>query len=94
MNEQRVTRVSRSDACAPGEAPPQEPEQAQQYAALRVAPPEEFMASSIKRLAFVAGARSGGNGHHSLLVLGGQRLDQPDLLHLLPLQPATAEVAP
>ena len=72
------------------EAPPAEPEQAQAYAALRIAPPEEFMASGIKSLAFVAGAKSG--GQHALLALGGQRLEEPDLLHLLPLQPATPEV--
>ena len=89
----RLLGMSQTCCCRlrAAKAPGEEPEQAQAYAALRIAPPEEFMASGIKSLAFVAGARSGG-GRHALLALGGQRLDEPDLLHLLPLQPATAEV--
>ena len=71
--------------------PPEEPEQAQALAVLRIAPADDFMASSVKALGFVAGSAKSGAGH-ALLALGGQRLEEPDMLHLLPLQPPSAEV--
>ena len=63
----------------------------QALAELRIALADDFMASGVKALGFVAGSAKLGSGH-ALLVLGGQRLEEPDLLHLLPLEPPSAEV--
>ncbi|BDA45161.1 hypothetical protein COCOBI_06-6410 [Coccomyxa sp. Obi] len=73
---------------AAGEAPPEMPEQALLYAELSVAPKGE-LAAPVRALRYVPGAKSG--GHSSLLVLGGQDAEQPDVLSMLPLQGPSEE---
>lgn len=70
-----------------GEVPPEEPEQATQHATLRVMAAEDEIAAPVRSLTHVVGAKSGDAS--SLLVLGGQPIDEPDKLHLLHLEPAT-----
>ena len=80
--------VTRSFLAA-GEAPPEMPEQAVLYAELSVGPKGE-PASPVRALRYVPGGKAG--GHSSLLVLGGQDAEQPDVLSMLPLQGPSEEV--
>lgn len=65
------------------------PEQALLYAELSVGPKGE-PAAPVRALRYVPGGKSG--GHSSLLVLGGQDAEQPDVLSMLPLQGPSEEV--
>lgn len=67
------------------------PEPAHLHTELRLAPAEE-PAAAVRALRHVSGAKPG--GHSSLLVLGGQDAEQPDVLSMLPLQGPTEEVRP
>jgi hypothetical protein len=85
MHPHFISHVLSSIDVRVGDVPPEEPEQAVLYRMLRVTPGEE-LAAPVRSLMHVPGAKVGSPS--CLLALGGQPVDEPDMLHMLHLEPS------